>query len=51
MTDNRLRVVFMGCPDFAVPALQTLAGDGMDTSLLGDLQIRLEPEALDESER
>ena len=27
MTDNRLRVVFMGCPDFAVPALQTLAGD------------------------
>ena len=27
--------------------LQTLAGDGMDPSLLGDLQIRLEPEVSD----
>ncbi|HNX75844.1 MAG TPA: methionyl-tRNA formyltransferase [Candidatus Rifleibacterium sp.] len=27
MTEQRLRVVFMGCPDFAVPALQTLAAD------------------------
>ncbi len=30
--------------------LQTLAGDGMDSNLLTDLQIRLEPEVFDRSE-
>jgi len=29
--------------------LQTLAGDGMDSNLLTDLQIRLEPEMFDMS--
>lgn len=30
MTDNRLKIIFMGTPDFAVPALQALIDSGHD---------------------